>query len=160
MSEQASGLAARPSVRPADPRFSSGPCKKFPGWDISLFNTQFLGRSHRARLPKQRLRDAIDRSHRLLGLPDDWKLGIVPGSDTGAFEIAMWSLLGSRPVDALVWESFSSDWSKDLQALGIEPLNLYSAGYGELPDLSRVDPAHDLVMVYNGTTSERSGSSP
>jgi phosphoserine aminotransferase len=153
MSEEASGLPVCPSVRPADARFSSGPCKKYPGWDISHLNTDYLGRSHRAKLPKQRLRDAIDISHRLLGLPADWKLGIVPGSDTGAFEIAMWSLLGSRPVDALVWESFSSDWSKDLQALGIEPLNLYQAEYGELPDLALVDPAHDLVMVYNGTTS-------
>jgi len=153
MNEEASGLPVCPSVRPADARFSSGPCKKYPGWDISHLNTEHLGRSHRAKLPKQRLRDAIDKSHRLLGLPADWKLGIVPGSDTGAFEIAMWSLLGSRPVDALVWESFSSDWSKDLQALGIEPLNLYQADYGELPDLGQVNSAHDLVMVYNGTTS-------
>ena len=114
---------------------------------------EFLGRSHRAKLPKQRLTDAIDISHRLLGLPADWKLGIVPGSDTGAFEIAMWSLLGSKPVDVLVWESFSSDWAKDLQALGIDELNLHQAEYGELPDLTRVNPAHDLVMVYNGTTS-------
>ena len=153
MNEEANGLPVRPSVKPSDPRFSSGPCKKYPGWDISHLNTEFLGRSHRAKLPKQRLRDAIDRSHQLLGLPTDWKLGIVPGSDTGAFEIAMWSLLGSRPVDALVWESFSSDWSKDLQTLGIESLNLYQSDYGELPDLTQVNSAHDLVMVYNGTTS-------
>ena len=153
MNEEAGGLPEQPRVRPADPRFSSGPCKKYPGWDITDLNTEFLGRSHRAKLPKQRLRDAIDISHRLLGLPDDWKLGIVPGSDTGAFEMAMWSLLGSRPVDVLVWESFSNDWAKDLQALGIEQLNLYQAEYGELPDLSQVAPAHDLVMVYNGTTS-------
>jgi phosphoserine aminotransferase len=153
MNEEASGLPARPPVRPADARFSSGPCKKYPGWDLSHLNTEFLGRSHRAKLPKQRLRNAIDRSHALLGLPADWKLGIVPGSDTGAFEIAMWSLLGSRPVDALVWESFSSDWSKDLQALGIESLNIHQAEYGELPDLQQVNPTHDLVMVYNGTTS-------
>jgi phosphoserine aminotransferase len=153
MNEEADGLPERPRVRPADPRFSSGPCKKYPGWDISHLNTEFLGRSHRAKLPKQRLRDAIDISHHMLGLPADWKLGIVPGSDTGAFEIAMWSLLGSRPVDVLVWESFSNDWAKDLQALGIDELNLYQAEYGELPDLSQVNPAHDLVMVYNGTTS-------
>jgi phosphoserine aminotransferase len=153
MNEEAVGSPVRPREKPADPRFSSGPCKKYPGWDITHLNTEFLGRSHRAKLPRQRLKDAIDRSHRLLGLPADWKLGIVPGSDTGAFEIAMWSLLGSRPVDALVWESFSSDWSKDLQALGIEPLNILRADYGELPDLTRVDSAHDLVMVYNGTTS-------
>ena len=153
MNEEASGLPERPRVRPADPRFSSGPCKKYPGWDVNHLNTDFLGRSHRAKLPKQRLRDAIDISHRMLGLPADWKLGIVPGSDTGAFEIAMWSLLGSRPVDVLVWESFSNDWAKDLQALGINHLNLYQAEYGELPDLGQVNPAHDLVMVYNGTTS-------
>jgi len=153
MNEEASGLPERPRVRPADPRFSSGPCKKYPGWDITHLNTDFLGRSHRAKLPKQRLRDAIDTSHRMLGLPTDWKLGIVPGSDTGAFEMAMWSLLGSRPVDVLVWESFSNDWAKDLQALGISELNLYQAEYGELPDLDQVNPAHDLVMVYNGTTS-------
>ncbi len=153
MNEEANGLPARPRVRPADPRFSSGPCKKYPGWDPSHLNTEYLGRSHRAKLPKQRLKDAIDLSHRLLGLPADWKLGIVPGSDTGAFEIAMWSLLGSRPVDALVWESFSSDWARDLQALGIDQLTLLEADYGDLPDLSRVRPEHDVVMVYNGTTS-------
>jgi phosphoserine aminotransferase len=153
MNEEASGLPERPRVRPADPRFSSGPCKKYPGWDLSHLNTEFLGRSHRAKLPKQRLKDAIDISHRLLGLPADWRLGIVPGSDTGAFEIAMWSLLGSRPVDVLVWESFSSDWARDLQALGIGELNLLQAGYGELPDLGQVDAGHDVVMVYNGTTS-------
>ena len=153
MNEEADGLPVRPRVRPADPRFSSGPCKKYPGWDISHLNTEFLGRSHRAKAPKQRLKDAIDRSHRLLGLPSDWKLGIVPGSDTGAFEIALWSLLGTRAVDVLVWESFSSDWARDLQALGIGQLNMLEAAYGDLPDLSQVDPAHDLVMVYNGTTS-------
>jgi phosphoserine aminotransferase len=153
MNEEAIGLPERPRVRPADPRFSSGPCKKYPGWDITHLNTEFLGRSHRAKLPKQRLRDAIDISHRMLGLPADWKLGIVPGSDTGAFEMAMWSLLGSRPVDVLVWESFSNDWAKDIQALGIDQVNLYQADYGELPDLGQVNPAHDLVMVYNGTTS-------
>ena len=153
MNEEAIRFPERPRVRPADPRFSSGPCKKYPGWDISHLSTDYLGRSHRAKLPKQRLQDAIDISHRMLGLPQDWKLGIVPGSDTGAFEIAMWSLLGSRPIDALVWESFSGDWAKDLQALGIDNLNILEADYGELPDLGRVDSAHDLVMVYNGTTS-------
>ena len=153
MNEEAHGLPVRPHALPADARFSSGPCKKFPGWDLSHLNTEFLGRSHRAKLPKQRLKDAIDRSHRLLGLPDDWKLGIVPGSDTGAFEIALWSLIGSRPVDALVWESFSSDWARDLQALGIENLNVIEADYGELPDLDKVESDHDLVTVYNGTTS-------
>jgi len=153
MNEKASGFPDRPSVRPADARFSSGPCKKYPGWDISHLNTEFLGRSHRAKLPKKRLRDAIDLSHRLLGLPSDWKLGIVPGSDTGAFEMAMWSLLGPRPVDALVWESFSSDWAKDLDRLELNELRVFEADYGELPDLNQVASGHDLVMVYNGTTS-------
>ncbi len=153
MNEEADRFPAQPRVRPEDPRFSSGPCKKYPGWDISHLNTDFLGRSHRAKLPKQRLSDAIEKSHQLLKLPDDWKLGIVPGSDTGAFEIAIWSLLGSKPVDALVWESFSSDWAKDLRALGFEGLNIFDAEYGKLPDLSQVTPQHDLVMVYNGTTS-------
>ena len=153
MNEEADRFHAQPSVRPADPRFSSGPCKKYPGWDISHLNTEFLGRSHRAKLPKQRLADAITKSHQLLRLPDDWKLGIVPASDTGAFEMAMWSLLGSRPVDALVWESFSSDWSKDLRAMGLDNLNVIEADYGDLPDLSAVSAAHDVVTVYNGTTS-------
>ncbi|MFT5220278.1 MAG: phosphoserine aminotransferase [Gammaproteobacteria bacterium] len=153
MNEFAVGPRDRPSIRPADARFSSGPCKKYPGWDINHLNTDNLGRSHRASLPKQRLKSAIDRSHQLLQLPDDWRLGIVPASDTGAFEMAMWSLLGSRPVDALVWESFSSDWSKDLKYLGIEDLTVIAAEYGELPDLNQVNDDHDLVMVYNGTTS-------
>jgi len=153
MSEDAIRLPEQPRVRPVDPRFSSGPCKKYPGWDITHLNTEFLGRSHRAKLPKQRLADAIEKSRRLLNLPADWKLGIVPGSDTGAFEIAMWSLLGSRPIDALVWESFSSDWARDLKALGFEGLKVFQADYGDLPDLTRVSADHDLVMVYNGTTS-------
>jgi len=153
MSEDVTRLPEQPRVRPVDPRFSSGPCKKYPGWDITQLNTSFLGRSHRAKLPQRRLADAILKSHRLLNLPDDWRLGIVPGSDTGAFEIAIWSMLGSRPVDALVWESFSSDWAKDLKALGFDHVNVFQADYGDLPDLTRVSPQHDLVMVYNGTTS-------
>ena len=153
MNEEAARFHAQPSVRPSDPRFSSGPCKKYPGWDISHLNTEFLGRSHRAKLPKQRLADAIDKSQRLLQLPGDWKLGIVPASDTGAFEMAMWSLLGSRPVDALVWESFSSDWARDLRAMNLDKLNIIEAGYGDLPDLSAVSADNDVVTVYNGTTS-------
>lgn len=153
MNEKASGFPEQPRIRPQDSRFSSGPCKKFPGWDVSCLNTEFLGRSHRAKIPKTRLSSAIERSHALLGLPSDWKLGIVPGSDTGALEIALWSLLGERPVDALVWDSFSSDWAKDLEALNIADLNIYAADYGELPDLSQVQSHHDMVFVYNGTTS-------
>lgn len=142
-----------PGSRPADPRFSSGPCRKHPGWDPRTFNLKMLGRSHRASAPKARLQQAIERSARLLDLPPDWKLGIVPGSDTGAFEMAMWSMLGSRAVDVLVWESFSTDWAKDLQALPLPILNTYQANYGKLPCLSDITSTHDLVFVYNGTTS-------
>ena len=153
MIEKARGLPEKPDLRPQDQRFSSGPCKKYPGWDVSHLNTDYLGRSHRAKLPKQRLNSAIERSHQLLRLPGDWKLGIVPGSDTGAFEMAMWSMLGARPVDSLVWDSFSADWAKDLEALGLAELQVFKADYGDLPDLSQTKPDHDVVFVYNGTTS-------
>ena len=146
----------KPESKPNDPRFSSGPCKKHPGWSgQNLVNAAapLLGRSHRAKIPKQRLTDAIERSKSLLGLPADWLVGIVPGSDTGAFEIAMWNLLGKRPIDALVWESFSSDWAADLAQLGLENLTVYEAPYGELPDLTATRPDHDIVCVLNGTTS-------
>ncbi len=147
------GFEEKPRVRPADARFSSGPCKKHPGWDISTLSVQHLGRSHRAADPKARLASAITRSSELLGLPADWRLGIVPGSDTGAFEMAMWSLLGHRPVDALVWESFSSDWANDLQTLDLPGLIVHHAEYGELPNLAKVNSNNDIVMVFNGTTS-------
>ena len=153
MFEKANGFPEKPSLRPQDPRFSSGPCKKYPGWDISHLDTTQLGRSHRAKLPKQRLNSAIQRSHQLLQLPADWKLAIVPGSDTGAFEMAMWSLLGPRSVDALVWDSFSADWAKDLETLGLLNVNTYQADYGDLPDLTQTKSDHDVVFVYNGTTS-------
>jgi len=153
MNEKANGFPAKPRLRPHDARFSSGPCKKFPGWDVTCLNTDFLGRSHRAKIPKTRLSSAIDRSHAMLGLPNDWKLGIVPGSDTGALEIALWSMLGERPVDVLVWDSFSSDWAKDLNTLELPDLTVFEAEYGQLPDLSQTRPDHDLVFVYNGTTS-------
>ena len=153
MNAKASGFPEQPRVRPQDPRFSSGPCKKFPGWDITHLDTSFLGRSHRAKTPQKRLSSAIERSHALLDLPRDWKLGIVPGSDTGALEIALWSMLGERSVDALVWDSFSSDWAKDLDALDLPGLTVHRADYGDLPDLSQIQPDHDIVFVYNGTTS-------
>lgn len=145
--------SARPGGRPEDPRFSSGPCRKHPGWSLSSLSTEHLGRSHRAANPKARLADAIARSSALLGLPDDWRVGIVPGSDTGAFEMAMWSLLGSQAVDALVWESFSSDWAKDLQALIPRQVQVHQADYGELPALTGIKPENDVVLVFNGTTS-------
>ena len=153
MNDTASGFVKKPQVRPADARFSSGPCRKHPGWSVESLTTEHLGRSHRAADAKAHLKSAIDRSAALLALPDDWKLGIVPGSDTGAFEMAMWSLLGSRKVDAFVWESFSSDWAKDLAMLGLPGLNVHEADYGKLPDLSKASPQNDVVFVYNGTTS-------
>ena len=144
---------SKPAIKPANPRFSSGPCAKHPGWKLENLGTANLGRSHRASEPKARLLSAIERCKQLMQLPEDWVLGIVPGSDTGAFEMAMWSLLGSRGVDVLVWESFSADWAKDIEALGIAPLNVLDAPYGELPDLEKISSDHDLVMVANGTTS-------
>ncbi|MCL4126062.1 UNVERIFIED_CONTAM: hypothetical protein GTU68_017401, partial [Idotea baltica] len=143
----------KPRVRPADARFSSGPCRKHPGWSLSALNTDHLGRSHRAANPKAHLKSAIDRSAALLKLPDGWKVGIVPASDTGAFEMAMWSLLGSKPVDAFVWESFSSDWAKDLATLGLPELNVHEADYGKLPNLEAASADNDTVFVFNGTTS-------
>ena len=148
------GLIEKPDIRPSDPRFSSGPCKKHPGWDLASFDISHLGRSHRAAVPKSRLTKAILRSHKLLQLPDDWQLAIVPASDTGAFELALWSMLGPCGVDVFVWESFSSDWAYDIQQqLQIENLNIYQADYGELPDLNQAKADHDVVFVYNGTTS-------
>ena len=152
MNEKATVFPDRPRVRPQDPRFSSGPCKKHPGWDVSKLSAALLGRSHRAAVPKKRLQEAIERSHRLAGLPGDWKVAIMPGSDSGAFEAAMWSMLGTRPVDVLSWENFSAVWAKDLAAMGIE-MNSYEADYGDLPDVNQVNPAHDVVTVYNGTSS-------
>lgn len=153
MNDTATGFAEKPRVRPADARFSSGPCRKHPGWNLSSLNTEHLGRSHRAASPKASLKSAIDRSAALLNLPDNWKLGIVPASDTGAFEMAMWSLLGSRAVDAMVWESFSADWAKDLATLELPGLNVHEAEYGKLPKLSAISPQNDTVFVFNGTTS-------
>ncbi|MFT5426854.1 MAG: phosphoserine aminotransferase [Gammaproteobacteria bacterium] len=154
MNTQTNRLCEKPAMRPKDARFSSGPCKKHPAWDISSFPLNNLGRSHRASVPKSRLQDAITRSADLLGLPDDWRLGIVPASDTGAFELALWSMLGKRGVDVFAWESFSSDWANDIQAqLKIDDLNIYTADYGDLPDMNLAKPERDVVFVYNGTTS-------
>ncbi len=153
MNDTATCFVEKPRVRPADARFSSGPCRKHPGWSIESLCTDHLGYSHRAAKPKAHLKSAIDRSASLLGLPDDWKLGIVPASDTGAFEMAMWSLLGSRKVDAFVWESFSSDWAKDLATLDLPDLIVHDADYGKLPNLGNASPDNDIVFVYNGTTS-------
>ncbi|MEM7082112.1 MAG: phosphoserine transaminase [Pseudomonadota bacterium] len=148
------GVAGRPSVRPVNPRFSSGPCKKHPGWSPAHFSDQHLGFSHRAPKHKARIQSVINRQATLLELPADWRLALVPASDTGAFEMAMWSLLGARGVDVLVWESFSSDWAVDIeQQLALDDVRYLRAPYGALPDLSAVQPDRDVVFVYNGTTS-------
>ncbi len=146
--------AAKPELRPANPRFSSGPCAKRPGWSLAVLGAAVLGRSHRARDPKARLAEIITRSHAVLGMPADWRLAIVPGSDTGAIEMAMWSLLGARPVDVMAFESFSQAWATDVvKQLRLADARVLAAPYGKLPDLAEVDPAHDLVLAWNGTTS-------
>ena len=146
--------AEKPRLRPANPDFSSGPCAKRPGWTIEGLSGALLGRSHRAAGPKARLQEVIDRSARVLGLPADWVLGIVPGSDTGAVEMAMWSMLGLRPVDILAFESFSEAWATDaVKQLKLPDARVLAAPYGGLPDLSLVNPAHDVVLAWNGTTS-------
>ncbi len=145
---------AKPHLRPANPNFSSGPCAKRPGWTLDALSGAMLGRSHRAAGPKAQLAEVIDRSHAILGLPQDWVLGIVPASDTGAVEMAMWSMLGARGVDILAFESFSEAWATDVvKQLKLPEARVLSASYGSLPDLAQVDPARDLVLAWNGTTS-------
>ncbi|MFP6745196.1 MAG: phosphoserine transaminase [Alphaproteobacteria bacterium] len=144
----------KPNVRPANPNFSSGPCTKRPGWSPAVLNNALVGRSHRAAPGKAKLGEVIERSRALLGLPDDYRLAIVPASDTGAMEIALWNLLGPRGVDLLAWESFGTDWVTDtVDQLRIDDSRVISADYGDLPDLGRVDFARDVVFVWNGTTS-------
>ena len=146
--------AVKPLTRPANPDFSSGPCAKRPGWSLDALSGALLGRSHRAAGPKARLAEVIDRSHAILGMPQGWVLGIVPGSDTGAVEMAMWSLLGARSVDILAFESFSEAWATDaVKQLKLADARVLTAPYGALPDLGQVDPARDVVMAWNGTTS-------
>ena len=143
----------KPSRRPQRPEFSSGPCAKRPGWSIDALEGALVGRSHRAKVPKQRLQAVIEQSKAVLGMPADWRLGIVPASDTGAVEMAMWSLFGARPVDALAWESFGQEWVTDVtKQLALDARTL-TAPYGELPDLAQVDFARDVVFTWNGTTS-------
>ncbi|HMC95499.1 MAG TPA: phosphoserine transaminase [Polyangia bacterium] len=144
---------AKPAMRPARPEFSSGPCAKRPGWTPENLRNAVLGRSHRSKLGKARLKEAIDRTREVLEVPDDFLIGIVPGSDTGAVEMAMWSMLGARPVQLLAFESFGKDWVTDVtKQLKIEA-EVLDAPYGELPDLSKVRPDADLVFTWNGTTS-------
>ena len=146
-------MSARPTVKPLNPNFSSGPCSKRPGYDLAALDQSTLGRSHRSAGGKAALKKAIDDTKALLGIPDDYRVGIVPASDTGAVEMAMWSLLGERPVDVCVWESFGAGWHTDIaKQLKIEH-RLLKAEYGQLPDLAQTDPNHDIVFTWNGTTS-------
>jgi len=142
-----------PEVRPTRPYFSSGPCAKPPGWDASKISIESLGRSHRAKIGKTRLQYCIDLMREMLGLPDTHRIGIVPGSDTGAFEMAMWTMLGARPVTTLAWESFGEGWVTDAaKQLKLDP-TIIRADYGELPDLGQVDWSNDVLFTWNGTTS-------
>ena len=144
----------KPARRPANLCFSSGPCAKRPGWSLAALDASLLGRSHRAPAAKAQLVEVAERSAALLGMPRDWKLGIVPASDTGAVEMAMWSLLGPRPVDVLAYESFSAAWANDaMEHLKLPAVRTFPAEYGSLPDLTSIDPSHDLVLAWNGTTS-------
>ncbi len=144
----------KPNTRPANPCFSSGPCAKRPGWTIEALSGAFLGRSHRAKEGKAKLADVIERSRAILGIPKDYRIGIVPASDTGAVEMALWSLLGPRGVDLLAWESFGEGWITDaVKQLKLKDTRLLQAGYGKLPDLSQVDWNRDVVFTWNGTTS-------
>ncbi|WP_181708577.1 phosphoserine transaminase [Chthonobacter rhizosphaerae] len=145
---------ARPAEKPAMPHFSSGPCAKRPGWSVEALKGAAVGRSHRAKVGKTKLAQAIDLTRDVLQVPADWRIGIVPASDTGAVEMAMWSLLGERPLDLLAWESFGSGWVTDaLKQLKLKDAREIKAGYGKLPDLSAVNFDHDVVFTWNGTTS-------
>jgi phosphoserine aminotransferase len=143
-----------PEVKPVRINFSSGPCSKRPGYNLESLNTEVLGRSHRSALGKSILAEAIDKSKSILGLPEGYRLGIVPASDTGAMEMILWSVLGQRPVDVCYWESFGKGWMSDIvNELKIENVNKLEADYGKLPDLSQVSPDNDVVFTWNGTTS-------
>ncbi len=144
----------RPATRPQNPYFSSGPTSKRPGWDLNNLPTTSLGRSHRAAAEKAKLQAVIDKSKSMLGLPEGYVLGIVPGSDTGAFEMAMWTMLGERGIDVLSWESFGQGWRTDItKQLKLNDVRDIAADYGELPDLSTVDFSRDVIFTWNGTTS-------
>jgi phosphoserine aminotransferase len=144
----------KPVDRPRVPHFSSGPCAKRPGWSAAGLSGALVGRSHRSKPGKAKLASVIDRSRALLGMPADWRLGIVPGSDTGAVEMALWSLLGARGVDLLAWESFGKGWVADVvQQLKLADVRVHDAPYGGLPDLAPVDGGRDIVFTWNGTTS-------
>jgi len=144
----------KPPRLPESPLFSSGPTKKHPGWNLTLLDDAALGRSHRAKDPKAKLTSAIDRMASLLRLPEGYRLGIVPASDTGAVEMAMWSVLGARGVDVLAWESFGKTWVSDaVNQLKLDDCRLMEADFGALPDLSAIDQDRDILFTFNGTTS-------
>ena len=144
----------RPLVKPIRPEFSSGPCAKRPGWSLNILKESSLGRSHRHKVCKNRLKDVIDLTKSILKVPDDYLVGIVPGSDTGAIEIAMWNLLGLKPVTMLVWDSFGADWAKDIQLeLKLKDLDIIKEDYGKLPNLNSFDFNGDIVFNWNGTTA-------
>ena len=147
-------MSNMPGVRPAIPHFSSGPCAKRPGWSLQALTDAVLGRSHRSKSGKAKLQRAIDLTREVLQVPADYRIGIVPASDTGAVEMALWSLLGPRPVTMIAWESFGEGWVGDVQKeLKLKDVTVLKAPYGELPDLSKADPASDIVFTWNGTTS-------
>ncbi len=144
----------KPSLRPQSPNFSSGPCAKRPGWSLAALHDACLGRSHRSAAGKAKLREVLDRSRALLGIPDDYRIAVVPASDTGAVELALWSLLGARGVDLLAWESFGEGWVTDtVKQLKLSAARIHRAEYGELPDLAAIDGSRDVVFTWNGTTS-------
>lgn len=144
----------RPNVRPNNPFFSSGPCAKRPGWSPAALSGAVVGRSHRSKPGKSKLREVIEQSRQILGVPADYRIGIVPASDTGAVEMAMWSLLGERGVDVLAWESFGQGWVTDItKQLKLRDVRILKADYGELSDLAAIDPDRDIVFTWNGTTS-------
>lgn len=144
----------KPDVKPENPNFSSGPCSKRPGWSVDILKEAFLGRSHRAAKGKEKLKEVIERHRQTLDIPADYKIGIVPASDTGAIEMALWSMLGERPVDVLVWENFSNEWWEDVVGqLKLPETRTLKVGYGEVVDFSQVDTDKDVVFVWNGTTS-------
>jgi phosphoserine aminotransferase len=144
----------RPALRPANPNFSSGPCAKRPGWTVEALSDTPVGRSHRAKIGKAKLEEVINRTRAVLGIPADYRIGIVPGSDTGAVEMALWTMLGARGVDALAWESFGEGWVTDIvKQLKLPDVRTFTAPYGEIPDLSQVDTDRDVVFTWNGTTA-------
>ena len=144
----------KPTVRPQNPCFSSGPCAKRPGWSTAALDSALVGRSHRSKLGKARIQEVLDRSRKLLGVPDDYRIGLMPASDTGAVETALWSLLGPRGVDMLVWESFGQGWVTDVaKQLKLPDVRVLAADYGQISDLAQADFGRDVVFTWNGTTS-------